>query len=88
MPNKRGIRSKKNRQRRTARRFIFRHSFNDYQQAETVNRVDWKQVEAHLQGLYDQVVVHDVDVVADDLVFGEILTDSRGKGSFQKVVGR
>lgn len=84
------LRSQESMQRRSVKRYIFTHSFNDFLQGETVNRVDWDQVEAHLQVLYEKVVVHDVDVVADDLVLGEILSDSRGKGSFQKikVVGR
>lgn len=63
----------------TARRYILDKSFHDPIMAETISRVTDTMIIAHLDSLYPGSPPVDVDVVR-----GEVLLDSRGRGSFQK----
>jgi len=76
MSNKRSLRSK---QRRDAKRFISNTSFQDRELAETVAIVNRNAVLTYLGMKYEFVFPDVVNVEK-----GEVLTDARGRGSFQK----
>lgn len=75
MPHRRSLAS---RQRRAARRYVLNHAYRDRRQAETVAKTPGKEVLAYLQSLFEGV---DLSVV--DIELGEVLSDSRGRGSLQ-----
>ena len=81
MPHPRGNRSVKAKQRRDARKFILENSFNDVILAEKVSRTDHSTVLTYLGTKYDMVFPE----VAMSVERGEVLVDSRGNGTFQKV---
>ena len=89
MPHPRGNRSLEGRQkqarkeqRRAARKFILLNSFNDVILAEKVSRTDHRTVLTYLGTKYDMVFPE----VAMSVERGEVLVDSRGNGTFQKVI--
>jgi len=63
------------------RRLIFRNAFVDKRGGEVANRMDRKTLITKLSEIYG--VVDFADLL--DVVPGEILFDSRGRGSMQKV---
>lgn len=74
-------RNLKYRQKRFAKKYIFSHAYHDRNVAETVNRISSTRLQSELRDVFQgQPILIDY---ADDLVKGEILADSRGKGSFQ-----
>jgi len=73
------LRSKEKRQERDARRFILDTSFHDPIMAETISRVSDTMIVAHLDALYPGTPPPEINVVR-----GEVLIDSRGRGTFQK----
>jgi len=62
---------------RRVRALIFSNAFVDARRAETVCRLDRVDVLGMLNGAVDVVLVPPV-------VKGEVLVDSRGRGSFQR----
>ena len=75
MASKRGKRSPES----AARRYILDKSFHDPTMAETVSRVSDSMLVKFLDGLYPDEPPAKIDVER-----GEVLIDSRGRGSFQK----
>jgi len=73
-------RNKANIQKNRIRGLIFNGSFHDYQHCETVCRTSRTDILALIEA---PVQVGDVP----DVLKGEVLLDSRGQGSFQKVLG-
>lgn len=73
-------RSVQSRQKRDARRFILDTSFHDRELAETVSRVSARRIIDKLKITYEEVHLS----VVVDVVRGEVLIDSRGRGTFQK----
>ena len=59
--------------------YIYQLSLQDRIIAETVNRCHFSEVLEHLRVQYESVNVHEVP----DVVRGEVLLDSRGRGSLQ-----
>jgi len=78
MSSQRGNRNPTSQQRREARRYIFETSYRDRQQSETVSRVGWMEVVNYLLSKHEHVDTH-VALIEH----GEVLTDSRGRGTFQ-----
>ena len=62
-----------------AKRIVAQHAFSDMKQAETINRLTPSVILEKLKVFYEGV---QVSVVEFEL--GEVLTDSRGRGSFQR----
>jgi hypothetical protein len=56
---------------------IFKNSFHDFRQGETVSQVSREDI---LGQLHEPVTVGDVP----DVEKGEVLVDSRGRGSLQR----
>ena len=77
MPHRR---SPASRQRRAARRYIINHAYHDRTQAESVARTPRKEVLTFLQSLFEGV-----DLSALNIEQGEVLADSRGRGSMQQM---
>ena len=77
------LRSLRSRQLRTVRRFVDRMTIHDRERAELVNRVETPQITDHLR------ISFPADPVIQELVQGyergEILQDSLGRGSQQKI---
>ena len=63
-----------------ARRFVLAMSFRDTQLAESVSRTSRAEVLEHLRATSEGVNLHEVP----DVEKGLILSDSRGRGSFQQ----
>ena len=69
------------RQRRDIYRYLATTGFPDHEQGEFVCRIDTNQLISHLQLTYPEVdmsLVHSFEK-------GEILSDSRGRGTLQNV---
>ena len=81
MPNKR---SPRGRIRQAIRRYIFTTSYRDRDRAETVCRVDRRQILDYILSCTDCIILSDIP----DVEKGLVLTDSRGNGYFQKIPGR
>lgn len=75
MPHQRSSRSL---QRRDAKRFILDTSYHDVIMAESISRVDRHAVLSYLGKIYKMVFPDVADVEC-----GEVLVDSRGRGSLQ-----
>jgi len=65
-------------QRRVAKQFVFDTSLRDRQLAETVSRVGYNEIISYLLSKFEHVDPH-VALIER----GEVLTDSRGRGTFQ-----
>jgi hypothetical protein len=76
----RGNRSKNGKLKQLIRRYIYTTSFQDHILAESVCRVSREDCLAYASGFSVEVVVSDVP----DIEKGLILSDSRGRGVFQK----
>jgi len=76
----RGTRSEYSLQKRAARQYILAHSFRDTILAETVCIVTNRMVITELQKTYDAINMDAVNVEK-----GEVVLDSRGQGSMQRV---
>lgn len=74
----RGQRSLRSQQRRSAKRFILDNSFHDRIMAESISTVTHKAVLTYLGKIYEMVPMFLVNVER-----GEVLVDSRGRGTFQ-----
>lgn len=70
--------SEANLQRKTARRYVLEHAFQDRIIAEDVNLADSTAITAHLQEKFSLVVCS-----ATNYDVGEVVVDSRGQGSLQ-----
>jgi len=77
--NHRGKRSERSKQRRDAKQFIFTTAFQDYEMVETIATVERTTVLGYLGKIYEMVFPDVVDVEK-----GLVLSDSRGRGVFQK----
>ena len=78
MPNKR---SPRGRIKQAIRRYIFTTSYRDHNRAETVCRIDRKQILDYILSYTDHIILSDIPEIEKGLV----LTDSRGNGYFQKI---
>lgn len=76
----RGIRSQRGKLKQAIRKFIFQTSFQDHILAESVCRVNRVDMLAYAGGFNMEVTVSDIPNVEKGL----ILSDSRGRGIFQK----
>jgi len=65
-------------QRRVANKFIFDSSFMDRERAEFVCLVDKQQIADHLEGLFGHS-----ETEFTQRERGEVIVDSKGKGSMQ-----
>lgn len=75
------LRSEKAKQRRTARKLVIQSSYRDHERAETVCLLDGARLADLLSREFDGVHQDVVDVTR-----GEVIVDSRGEGSFQKMI--
>lgn len=83
MPHPRGKRSRKAQLRRKSRQFILKHAYHDVIWAETVCRSNRLEVINFLTVEYsDRPEGLQVSQVPD-IEKGEVLVDSRGRGSWQ-----
>jgi len=73
-------RSEESLQRREARKIVQRFAFQDQKLAETVNRLTPEQIVGQLQLVFPECVTYHF---AAQYGQGEVLVDSRGRGSFQ-----
>lgn len=82
MPHRRSLKA---RQRRDAKRLAMQTSFRDPKQAETVCIINTQTICSVLQKKYGFVNMDAVNIER-----GEVLIDSRGRGTFQNIqpVGR
>jgi len=78
---KRGRRSVKSLQRRLAKKIVFRQAYHDQEIKEIINRTTPEWIMQVLNQVYGYVEVGAIP----ELEQGEVLVDSRGKGSFQKL---
>ena len=78
MPNKRSLLSL---QKRAVKRYLLTTSYYDRERAETVCTVTPAEIILHLNSKFPNLPVH---VSTVQVVRGEVLMDSRGKGSLQK----
>jgi len=80
----RGKRSQEAKIRRYAKRYVLNHSFHDVIWAETICIFDRVAVHNYIHVTYpellDGVLLSDIP----DIERGEVLVDSRGRGSFQR----
>lgn len=77
LPHRRSVKAQ---QRRDARRIVLEASFRDRDLAETVNRVKPNELITELRKKYSTIFV---EVARVDP--GEILIDSRGRGTLQQI---
>ena len=83
----RGNRSLTARQRRDAKKFILGNSFNDIILAEKVCRTEHHVVLVYLKEKYEMVTEDCEKFLLNlNIIRGEVLVDSRGNGTFQKVM--
>lgn len=76
MPHRRSMKA---RQRRLVKRFILKNSFKDRMKAESVCRTDPKAIIEMLQKNFDEVHLEVINYER-----GEVLVDSKGRGSLQR----
>ena len=76
----RGTRSLKGKMKQAIRKYIFTTSFQDHVLAESVCTVNRKELLGYASTLSMEVTVSDVP----DVEKGLILSDSRGRGVFQR----
>jgi len=76
----RGKRSLRAMQKRDAKRYILQNGFQDRIVAETVYITKREVVLEFLGKKYDNVILG----IVPNVEIGEVLSDSRGRGSFQK----
>lgn len=78
MPHKRSFEAK---QRRAARKLIFTMAYRDRFGAETVNRLNMREIMDYISAMFNgRVHLGAIPRVEQ----GEVLSDSRGRGSFQR----
>lgn len=66
-------------QRQAAQQYILDASFRDQTMAETVSRTDFQAVLTFLGKKFEFVLPE-----VGDIIKGEVLSDSRGRGTYQK----
>jgi hypothetical protein len=76
----RGNRSERGKVKQLVRRYVYTTSFQDHILAESVCRVNRQDLLAYANGFSMEVTVGDMP----DVEKGLILSDSRGRGVFQK----
>ena len=81
----RGIRSKFSKMKKAAYHYLLTTSYRDRQLAETVCRIDTSAIISHVQQQFPHEPV-EMSIV-QDLEKGEVLVDSRGRGTLQTVRG-
>lgn len=77
VPHRRSLEA---RQRRDAKRLAMQSSFRDPEQAETVCIINTQTICEALQQKYGFVNMNTIDIER-----GEVLIDSRGRGTFQNI---
>jgi len=80
-PGKEKIRNLKYRQKRFAIKYVFSHSYFDRQIIESVNRISFTALHNMLR---EQFPEQPILINTPELIEGEILSDSRGRGTFQQ----
>jgi hypothetical protein len=70
-------------QRREARKIVQKFAFQDFLVAETINRLSAEQIADQMAMLFPEGVIYNFAVRYER---GEVLTDSRGRGTIQQVV--
>lgn len=88
MPHPRGKRSLRSKQLRDAKHFIQDKSFRDRQQAESVNILPISIVKEYIASLKQKnknaPKYPSMEIYERDFEKGEVIVDSRGRGSFQR----
>ena len=67
-------------QRREARRIVQKFAFNDFIVSESINRLTPEQIENYVNAVLPEGVIYHF---ATSFERGEVITDSRGRGSIQ-----